>query len=194
PGRIIDKGTIVVRDGVIEAVGPDVKPPVDARVIDLNGKSAYAGLIDAYGEIAVTADLTKHSSAHWNPQITPQLDIAEHYAADEALNGQLRSQGITARLVAPGSRIIKGQSIMVSTGEGNNARAILRRGVAQHFRLTVPFGQGRDNYPGSPMGAVALARQTLLDTDWYAKAWAAWRTNNKLPRPERNDALDALAG
>jgi N-acetylglucosamine-6-phosphate deacetylase len=40
---------------------------------------------------------------------------------------------------------------------------------------------------------VALARQTLLDADWNAKSWAAWRGNNQLPRPERNDALQALA-
>ena len=40
-------------------------------------------------------------------------------------------------------------------GSGENSRAILKRGMAQHFRLTVPFGQGRDGYPGSPMGAVA---------------------------------------
>ncbi|HMC09891.1 MAG TPA: amidohydrolase family protein, partial [Pirellulaceae bacterium] len=117
----------------------------------------------------------------------------EHYTADEALNSKLRSQGITVRLVAPATRIIKGQSIVVTTGAGENSRAILKRGVGQHFRLTVPFGQGRENYPGSPMGAVALARQTLLDTDWYGKAWAAWRRDTKLPRPERNDSLDALA-
>ena len=47
PGKTIEKGTIVVRDGVIEAAGADVKPPADARVIDLSGKTAYAGLIDA---------------------------------------------------------------------------------------------------------------------------------------------------
>jgi imidazolonepropionase-like amidohydrolase len=193
PGRAIEKGTIVVRDGVIEAVGADVKPPADARVVDLAGKTAYAGLIDAYGEITVGPEVTKQGAADWNPQVTPQLDVAEHYVADETLNGKLRSQGITARLVAPGTRIIKGQSIVVTTGSADNSRAILKRGVGQHFRLTVTFGQPREGYPGSPMGAVALARQTLLDTDWYGKAWAAWRGDDKLPRPERNDSLDALA-
>src|SRR3954464_10482690 len=53
PGRVIEKGTIVVRDGVIEAVGADAKPPGDARIIDLSGKTAYAGLIDAYGEVTI---------------------------------------------------------------------------------------------------------------------------------------------
>jgi imidazolonepropionase-like amidohydrolase len=197
PGSAVEKGTIVIRDGVIEAAGADAKAPADAQVLDLAGKTAYAGLIDAYGEINIAADSTKAGAPSWNAQVTPQLDIAEHYTADDALNGKLRSQGITARLVAPASRIIKGQSIVVSTGTGDNSRAILKRGVAQHFRLTVPFGAGgaagRESYPSSPMGAVALARQTLLDADWYAKAWAAWKSDGNLPRPERNDALEALA-
>src|SRR5438067_1837337 len=193
PGRIIEKGMIVVRDGVIEAVGADAKSPADARVVDLAGKTVYAGLIDAFGEVTIAADITKQGAANWNPQITPQLDTADHYTADEAVNSKLRSQGITVRLVAPASRIIKGQSIVITTGSGENSQAILKRNVAQHFRLTVPFGQGRDSYPGSPMGAVALARQTLLDTDWYEKAWSAWRNNSKLPRPEKNDSLETLA-
>jgi imidazolonepropionase-like amidohydrolase len=193
PGKLIEKGTIIIRDGVIEAVGADAKLPADARVIDLAGKTAYAGLIDAYSETPIVANPRIEGAPHWNSQVTPQLDAARHFAVAEADNQKLRGQGITARLVAPDSRIIKGQSIVVSTGSTDNTRAILKSGVAQHFRLTIGFGGGRDGYPNSPMGAVALARQTLLDADWYAKAWAAWKGNNQLPRPERNDALEALA-
>ena len=93
PGKTIEKGTIVVRDGVIEAVGAEIKTPADARVIDLAGKTAYAGLIDAYGEITISADLTKQGAADWNSQVTPQLDLAQHYSADDALNTKLRGQG-----------------------------------------------------------------------------------------------------
>jgi imidazolonepropionase-like amidohydrolase len=193
PGKVIEKGTIVIRDGVIEAVGVDIKPPADARIWDLSGKTAYPGLIDAYSEFTIPAEARRAGAPHWSPQITPQLNVGEHHVPDESLNAKLRSQGITARLVAPGSRIIKGQSIVVSTAGGEHARSILRTGVAQHFRLTVSPGSGRDQYPNSPMGAVALARQTLLDADWHAKSWAAWRGNNQLPRPERNDSLDSLA-
>src|SRR5262245_60862414 len=84
PGKVIDKGTIVIRDGVIEAAGAEVKPPADARIIDLSGKTVYAGLIDAFGEITIGADITKQGAAAWNPQVAPQLDAADHYAADEA--------------------------------------------------------------------------------------------------------------
>ena len=194
PGKTIDKGTIVVRDGVIEAVGAEIEPPADARTIDLSGKTAYAGLIDAYSEVTIAANPRLIGSPHWNPQVSPQFRVAEHFTIDQTTNSKLRSQGITARLVAPGTRIIKGQSIVVSTGSTDPARMILKSDVAQHFRLTIDRGStSRDQYPNSPMGAVALARQTLLDADWYAKAWAAWRGNGKLQQPERNDALEALA-
>ena len=192
PGKLIERGTVVLRDGVIEAVGADVKPPPDARTWDLSGKTVYAGLIDAYGEMPVTADLRKEGAAHWNQQVTPQLNIARYYTPDNALNSKLRGQGITVRLLSPSGRIINGQSILVSTGSSDKSRAILRENVAQHLRLTVPFGTSRENYPNSPMGAVALARQTMLDGDWYARTWTAWERNSQLQRPERNEALAAL--
>src|SRR4051812_37336509 len=54
PKHTIERGTVVFRDGVIVAVGPagEVKPPADARVWDLTGRTIYPGLIDAYGELA----------------------------------------------------------------------------------------------------------------------------------------------
>ncbi|HRX80559.1 MAG TPA: amidohydrolase family protein, partial [Pirellulaceae bacterium] len=191
PGRVVEQGTVVIRDGVIEAAG-DVKPPADARIWDLNGKTIYAGFIDAYGEASISSDAAKAGTPYWNSLITPQLAIANHYKASSDANKKLRAQGVTARLVAPSSGIIKGTSSLVLTGDDPNREAIIHDRVAQHIRLTVSPGRGRETYPNSPMGAVALARQAMLDADWYGDAWAAYRANSTLPRPERNDALDVL--
>ena len=43
-GPTIERGTVVIRDGLIAAVGPSVTPPADARVIDGNGLTVYPGL------------------------------------------------------------------------------------------------------------------------------------------------------
>src|ERR671918_564630 len=43
---VIEKGTIVIRDGLIEAVGANVRPPADARIVDLAGRRVFPGLID----------------------------------------------------------------------------------------------------------------------------------------------------
>src|SRR5690606_24635866 len=107
------------------------------------------------------------------------------------LNKTLRGQGFTARLVAPQSGIIKGQSAVVLTSDNSAAEAVLNDSVALHVRLTVPFGGAR-GYPNSPMGAVALARQAMYDGQWFTQATAAVRADASLPRPDANVALAAL--
>ncbi len=190
PGEKIENGTIVVRDGSIVDLGTNVQPPADARVIDGKGWSIYPGFIDAYGETTVNAN--SGGAKHWNSAITPEARVDEQYQADSAVNEKLRSQGIVCRLVAPASGIIKGTSAVVSTGSTDNNRAILNPDVALHMRLAVPRNRTRGAYPSSPMGAVALARQTWLDAQWYQQAWSAHQSNPVLPRPEHNEALELL--
>jgi hypothetical protein len=44
---VIEHGTVVVRDGLIEAVGENLAVPADAWVIDCKGLTVYPGMIDA---------------------------------------------------------------------------------------------------------------------------------------------------
>ncbi|HXG46115.1 MAG TPA: hypothetical protein VNO52_00695, partial [Methylomirabilota bacterium] len=55
PGETLSNATIVVRNGYIEAVGPAVTPPADARVWDLRGVTIYAGFIEPYWPAASNA-------------------------------------------------------------------------------------------------------------------------------------------
>ena len=48
PGQVIEGGTVVIRDGLIEAVGKGVQPPPEARIWDSAGLTIYAGFIDPY--------------------------------------------------------------------------------------------------------------------------------------------------
>ncbi|HEU4437371.1 MAG TPA: amidohydrolase, partial [candidate division Zixibacteria bacterium] len=50
PGNTIEKGTLIIREGVIEAVGPHVTIPADATILDMKGKTIYPGLIDSYSD------------------------------------------------------------------------------------------------------------------------------------------------
>src|SRR5947207_13720903 len=45
-GPVIAKGTVVVRNGLIEAVGDNVPAPADAMVVEGEGLTVYPGLID----------------------------------------------------------------------------------------------------------------------------------------------------
>jgi imidazolonepropionase-like amidohydrolase len=48
PGETLETGTIVIRDGLIQAVGKDAAVPADARIWDMNGTTIYAGFIEPY--------------------------------------------------------------------------------------------------------------------------------------------------
>src|SRR5687767_457059 len=52
-GPVIDRGTVVFRDGLIVAVGANVAVPADARVIDGTGLTVYPGIIDANTTLAI---------------------------------------------------------------------------------------------------------------------------------------------
>ncbi|HZN66177.1 MAG TPA: amidohydrolase family protein, partial [Tepidisphaeraceae bacterium] len=222
PGRSIERGTVVVRDGVIVAVGAsaDVTPPAEARVWDLAGREVYPGLIDAYSEMSDgesraapagegqellrTASATSErrqgsppgitgGATHWNPRVAPQFRADRVYRPDAESNKKFRSQGIVARLVAPSRQVIKGISAAVTTADESGSRSILRPIVAMHVQLTPAGAAGTERvFPVSPMGAVTLVRQAVYDAQWYARARAAWQANPSLPRPEANDALEAL--
>jgi N-acetylglucosamine-6-phosphate deacetylase len=192
PNRVIEAGTLVVRDGVIEAVGKDVVVPSDAAQWQLDGKSIYPGLIDAYGEADAPSDSQDQAAGFWNPAIQPQRSMADHITASDEQNQAFRSQGITVRLLAPRDGIIKGQSVVLTTGGADPNHSALRPRAALHVRLGIGRGEGRGQYPGSPMGAVALARQAVYDALWYRDAWQVFQADTGAPRPEQNEALAAL--
>src|SRR5512143_758186 len=52
---VIERGTIVIRDGLIAAVGADVAAPADARVLDLAGKTLYPAFIDLTSSLGLAS-------------------------------------------------------------------------------------------------------------------------------------------
>ncbi len=194
PGKQLEKATLVIRDGKIAEIGTAVTPPAESLLIDLAGKTIYAGFVDAGIELELPpADATR-GTPHWNSEITPERSVANLITANDATMAKLRKAGITAALIAPRDGIIKGTSAVLLTSNQSPIDAILKSDVAMHVRLTVTRGRGRDAYPGSPMGAVALARQTFLDSQWHSQAWQTYRSQTGIERPESNSALDALSG
>lgn len=191
PGEVIEQGTIVLRNGVIVAAGADVPSPADARIWDLQGKTVYAGLIDAFSEVTVP-DASDAGPGYWNPLIVPQARADRGYKPDSDVNKKYRSQGVVARQILPSAGLIKGTTAVVATGNADARQAVVRAPVALHIEPTIR-PRGRDGYPNSPMGALTLVRQALLDAEWYDQAWQAYSKQPELARPEQNDALQALS-
>jgi hypothetical protein len=55
PAETIENGTVVVRDGVIEAVGAGLAAPPDARVWNVRGRTIYAGFIESESSLFLPA-------------------------------------------------------------------------------------------------------------------------------------------
>jgi len=200
PGKVIEKGTLVLRNGVIQSVGAS-SPPADARVWDMAGLTIYSGFIDAFSDYGMPKrpepsdaqpekPVEKRGPSYWNGNVLADQNAAELFAPDPKVAEKLRSQGFTAALVAPQRGIIKGTTALVNLGSGQTNDLIIRPVVAQDIALAV--SPGGDDYPGSLMGVIALIRQSFMDADWYQKAHAAFARNPSLQRPEANVPLAAL--
>jgi len=210
PGKIIANGTLVVRNAVIESVGEHVVPPADAQVFDLKGETVYPGLIDLSSDIGVPKPAPPRSRgyfdfsaptppaepskgpADWNSKVKADFEAGSEFVPDPKLAEQLRSQGFTVVLATPQVGIFRGTSSLVNLGEGEAARLVMKRNVAQTVSFEVTGGFG-STYPNSLMGVIALIRQTWLDANWYRRAQESFASNPDQKRPEQNKSLAALA-
>jgi len=217
PGKTIEKGTILIRDGLIVEVGADVKVPREARVWDLVGKTIYPGFIDAYSRLDLPETLqpepvrldqdaddpkakpkeVPHESAKgtrsWNPRVTPEHRAADYLNLDKKGTRKLRDLGFASALIVPARGIFRGSSALINLQETDVDTMVVAPLVAQHIAFDFDR-EGDRGYPNSLMGAIALIRQTFLDASWYQAAQEAYRKNPATTeRPETNASLAALA-
>ncbi len=166
-GEPIEAGTVVVRDGVIAAVGPvdRVEVPFDAEVIEGKGLIVYPGFLDLYTTSGQAAGATKsltgegrtvnyadfalpRTPADNRNGITPEYEVAR--ALDMGgLAEDRRKLGFTDVVVAPGGAIATGQSALVGTSGLPRRESILKAPVALHITLQSPsrgmFAEGHSH-------------------------------------------------
>lgn len=187
-GAPLETGTVVLRDGVIEAVGAAVKVPPDARVIDAKGLTLTPGLIDGFGGVGLPAarrpagrePAERGAREPARPVVEP--DVLTRIDPKEALKA--RDEGLTAALVVPRDGVLPGRSVVLSLSGDTADDLVLRQPAALHLQLT-PL---ENRYPNSHMGLMALARQSLLDADHARRAWADWERGGDARRRPRFDA------
>lgn len=192
PGRVIENGTLVVRDGIIEAVGADVEIPADARVWELEDATLYPGFVETFSTLDVEEPEDEDempAGLHPNPLVRPGRHASAH-AGGKDVAKKLRGAGFTVAVLVPEPGILRGQSVAIALGDGGLGDNLLRDDVAQNVEFrTLGFGAG---YPTSIMGAMALLRQVVADARWHAEAHAAYAAEAGQSRPAYNASLAAL--
>lgn len=216
-GATIPKGTVVIRGGLITAVGADIPIPADARIIDATGMTVYPGLFDAYSslglpaaapaqgggrgggapaiQVVVPVTLPGQAAGAATPTPTPAGRSPELQAADELRIASdtfdtARSAGITTVLTSPRDGMFQGQSALINLGVTDPEKVILKSPVT----LNVSIRRGAfGGYPSSLMGVVAYLRQSFLDAQYYGEASARYEKNKRgMQRPSADKSSAAL--
>jgi len=157
PGGTIDGGTVVVRDGVIEAVGlaAKVAVPFDAEVLDGKGLVVYPGFIDGYTTLGTPAGAVRSQTGPGRSAavgdyplprtptdnrlgLTPEFQVAAALDLAEAAATERRALGFADLLAAPGGSIAAGQGALVSLSGQPRREAIVKSPVALHVNLQPP--------------------------------------------------------
>lgn len=212
-GAAIPSGTIVVRNGVIEAVGAGVDAPKDARVIEGVGLTVYPGLIDMGSSAGVDQTLaqqpanlrTTEEAERWKrAQIfRPDFDVAAQIRGEAPEVVRYASAGITSVLALPGGSVVKGRSALVNVagpvdeppvgnvGDYRRGLQVVKAPVALH--IDFPNGARGDGYPASLLGVISFVRQSFLDAQHQQLVNQRYeRVKSAAARPNYDPSLDAL--
>lgn len=186
----LPNGTVVVRNGLIEAVGAGIRVPADAVLVDTTGAQVYPALFNAQSAVGIPADPKEGSSGGKDPGAA-SLAAARLSLAPDTLDSW-RGAGVGTLLSAQKGGNFQGGSVIFNLGDGPLDQLVLRSpGSIQFSFATRSWG----TYPDSLMGAIHLARQSMLDAAWLVEARGNYeREPRGKRRPESNPDLEALAG
>jgi imidazolonepropionase-like amidohydrolase len=210
-GAAIEKGTVVIRDGLIESVGANAKVPADAVVVDGTGLTVYPGFVDALTNLglataparptggpggggggaaaAAAAAQAPASNSNYPAGLRPEDMTADDIRAGDAQFEAARNAGFTTALTVGRTGIFNGQSVLINLAGDSVSKMIVRSPVALHISYnTIP-----GTYPGSLLGTFSAMRQMFLDARRHQQMQKEYASNPRgMKRPEMDRSLEAL--
>ena len=211
-GTVLERATVLVADGLIEAVGPDLPVPADAWRVDGEGLTVYPGLIDPLSSLGMKGEEEGQGGSEGGrsggagrgsseaapvlgpesrPSTEPGRDAVDHLDP-EADYASWRDAGYGAALTSFSGGFFNGRAGVIHLGAGDAKERVLARSVAQHMGLD-PL-RGFASFPSSLMGVLAYVDQTFMDTRHYMASRAEYeRDPAGHKRPLFEAPLEALA-
>jgi imidazolonepropionase-like amidohydrolase len=177
-GPVIPNGHILVQDGRIAAVGPDITIPASATVVDAKGLTAYPGMIDPH----TTMGLTEIDSISATLDTNELGDVNPHMKASAAINplsehvAITRVNGVTTVVSAPGGGLFAGQTAIINLDGWVTKEMMLKdsAGMIINFPREVRLpanatDRQRRDAQDARRRQMDLLRKTLRDAQAYAR-------------------------
>jgi imidazolonepropionase-like amidohydrolase len=163
-GDVIEHGTILIKDGKIEALGRDVVIPSGTRTIDAKDKFVMPGRIDAQSRLYVIASELNESRA-----IAPDLNILD--ALDPFIKEykEVLAQGVTTIYVAPGSRsLLGGRGAVLKLNGGTTINEmVLKTDVA--VKAAIGFSSNNQSSSLMRLEHYSSIREALIEAQAYTQ-------------------------
>jgi len=192
----IEKGTLLIKEGKIQAVGTNVTIPKGYTSIDLTGKHIYPSLIDLQTHYGMP-EVKRPSGNRWSGPEQVQSKTAGAYNANEAIKahfngseafkidkkaaGAMRKMGFGTVLTYMPDGFARGTGAVVTLAESNENKVLLKNAASAHYSFSK--GSSGQTFPVSRMGQIALLKQTYLDAKWFG---------SQSPRPFADQSLEAF--
>jgi imidazolonepropionase-like amidohydrolase len=163
-GPPIPRGTVVVRNGVIVAVGfgSSVTIPSDAKVIDATGKIVTPGLINSTTELGLIevdqVRSTNDVAAKGSNNVAAAFRVWDGLNPASALFAPTRNEGVTTAIIAPQGGLVSGQAAAIDLVSGQSTEMIRRGPVAMIAQVDSPNDAGT-----SARGELIGKLRALLD-------------------------------
>ncbi len=200
PGRKIDRGNIVLKEGLIVSVGKNAVVPPEAIIIKGDSLFVYPGFIDGLSRTGVTKPKEDASIGRERPKdpanplpeaagITPHNDVRTALNPADKTVEDLRSLGFTVAHVVPYGGMLPGAGSIISLN-GKTADEMVLIGKSSLYSELTP---AQRVYPSTVIGVMAkwreLYRQAIQSKN-YEILYASNRTGLSRPASDRN--LEAL--
>ena len=165
---------ILIENGKIAAIGPELPVPGGTEVIDVTGKQVYPGFVEAHGHIGLAGyGMGEIGSDHneKNDIVSPHLRGIDAVKPTLPTFRKAAQAGVTTICVGPGSaNVIGGTFVALKTVGIRVDDMVIRDGVAMKCAFgenpKKTYGTKRDN---SRMTTAAILRETLFKTQEYLR-------------------------
>ncbi|MEQ9266704.1 MAG: amidohydrolase family protein [Balneolaceae bacterium] len=113
---VIENGTIVINNGIIEAVGANVSIPADAEVFDYEGREIYPGMIDSGTQLGLNeiSSIAEARDFREFGDVTPQMQALTAVNPNAVAIPVTRVSGVTTALTVPSGGILPGTAATIN--------------------------------------------------------------------------------